>query len=93
MLPLGNIPIDLIEGPRVSFARRPVFHTAHTSHTALSQAPQLVAALGLIIFLASIVGVLGDTVMGLRVDLVMFIAVALLTATILVFNSRNPAVE
>jgi SSS family solute:Na+ symporter len=53
----------------------------------------LVAALGLTIFLASVSGLVGDSVVGLRVDLVVFVSVALTTAAILVFNRRSPVIE
>jgi len=48
----------------------------------------LVTALGLTVFLTSISGLVEDTVLGLRVDLVVFVSVTLGTATILVFNGR-----
>ncbi len=53
----------------------------------------LVAALGLVVFLASVSGLVGDSVAGLRVDLVVFVSVALATTAILVFNRRSPAVD
>ncbi len=49
----------------------------------------LVAAAGLLAFLASISGLLEDTVLNMRVDLVVFVAVALATATVLLCNGRN----
>ena len=53
----------------------------------------LVAALGLTVFLASVSGLVGDSVAGWRVDLVVFISVALATAAILALNRRSPAIE
>ncbi|MDG2375177.1 MAG: sodium:solute symporter family protein [Woeseiaceae bacterium] len=53
----------------------------------------LVVAIGLIVFLASISGVVDENILGWRVDLVLFVSVALATATILALNGRNRTAE
>ena len=53
----------------------------------------LAAALGLVVFLASISGLVDENILGWRVDLVLFVSVALATAIILALNGRNRTVE